>query len=193
MPIPIGTEEGDSTLSTRNVTHTYPHPDAITDAQKTLQIMQLRVAGWAVWQIADHLGVETNTVHNQIVGQLTTWRDMTQEMANELRELELQRLDEFLRALWPKIQTGNPRAIETALKVSERRAKLMGLDAPEKREVTLDANVQTLNHAELISEYTRLGIPIHNEQEILSYALPEREQRQLARNYTNPSDAKDDV
>jgi hypothetical protein len=180
-------------VSTKNQAHTYPHPNAIVDVQKNMQIMQLRVAGWSVWQIAEHLGVESPMVHNRILEQLTSWRDMTQEMSNELRELELQRLDEFLRALWPKIQTGNPRAIETALKVSERRAKLMGLDAPEKREVTLDASVQTLNHTELVSEYTRLGLPLHNEHEILSYTLPEREQKQLARNYTNSKEQQNDI
>jgi hypothetical protein len=180
-------------VSKKNLPDTHPYPNAIIDAQQTMQIMQLRVAGWSVWQIADHLGVSTPTIHNQIVEQLASWRDMTQEMSNELRELELQRLDEFLRALWPKCQLGNPRAIETALKVSERRAKLMGLDAPEKREVTLDANVQTLNHNELVAEYTRLGLPLYNETEVLSYQLPESDAKKLVRRHTCNTKLEDDI
>jgi hypothetical protein len=173
--------------------YAHPYPDAIVDTQKKMQIMQLRVAGWAVWQIAEHLKMEPNNVHSYIFDQLLAWKELTQEMSNELRELELQRLDEFLRALWPKIQAGNAKSIETALKVSERRSKLLGLDAPEKREVTLDASVQTLNHNELISEYNRLGLSITNEQEILSYQLPTREAQRLVRNYTDAPEPKDDV
>lgn len=169
-----------------------PYPAAILDLQRKMQIMQLRVAGWAIWQIADHLGLESFTVHNLIIEQLSDWRDMTQEMSTELRELELQRLDEFLRALWQKIQGGNTRAIETALKVSERRARLLGLDAPEKREVTLDASVQTLSHIELLSEYERLGIPITNEKEILSYILPDKAVRDLTRRCPNHAKGDDD-
>ena len=168
-------------MSSKGQSLNHPYPEAILDTQKKLQIMQLRVAGWAVWQIAEHVGISITNVHNHIFDQLSSWRDMTQEMSNELRELEVQRLDEFLRALWPKIQTGNPRAIETALKVSERRAKLLGLDAPEKREVTVDASVQSLTHTELVSEYARLGLSLTNEQEILSYQLPAHDAKQLTR------------
>lgn len=177
----------------KNNSQTHPYPEAIVDAQKKMQIMQLRVAGWAVWQIAEHLKMELNNVHNHIFEQLSSWRDMTQESANELRELEVQRFDEFLRALWPKIQTGNPRAIETALKVCERRAKLLGLDAPEKREVTVDASIQTLSHTELVSEYARLGLTLHNEQEILSYQLPTNDAKQLTRRYTDPDESKNNA
>ena len=180
-------------MSSKGQSLNHPYPEAILDTQKKLQIMQLRVAGWAVWQIAEHLGIAITNVHNHIFDQLSSWRDMTQEMSNELRELEVQRLDEFLRALWPKIQSGNPRAIETALKVSERRAKLLGLDAPEKREVTVDASVQSLTHTELVSEYARLGLPLTNEQEILSYQLPAHDAKQLTRRIAENSKSEDDA
>jgi len=180
-------------MSTDSTKYAHPYPDAILDTQKKMQIMQLRVAGWAIWQIAEHLKLEANSIHNHIFDQLASWRDMTQEMSNELRELELQRLDEFLRALWPKIQQGNAKSIETALKVSERRAKLLGLDSPDRKEITLDATVQTLNHTELVSEYSRLGLTINNEQEILSYQLPTREAQRLVRNYTDDREPKDNV
>lgn len=180
-------------MSTKNQSLSHPYPEAILDTQKKMQIMQLRVAGWAIWQIADHLQISTQNVHSHILEQLSVWRDMTQEMSNELRELEVQRLDEFLRALWPKIQTGNPRAIETALKVAERRAKLLGLDAPEKREVTVDASVQSLTHTELVSEYARLGLPLTNEQEILSYTLPTHDAKQLTRRIAADPKSQDDA
>lgn len=52
------------------------------------------------------------------------------------REIEVRRLDQMLLALHPGIQRGTPRAIEIALKVAERRAKLLGLDSATKLELT---------------------------------------------------------
>lgn len=53
---------------------------------------------------------------------------------------------------------GSPKAIEVALKITERRAKLSGLDAPEKSQIQIESTVHQLNHAELLAEYSRLGL-----------------------------------
>lgn len=45
-----------------------------------------------------------------------------------------------------------------ALKITERRAKLSGLDAPEKSQIQVESTVHQLNHAELLAEYSRLGL-----------------------------------
>lgn len=58
-----------------------------------------------------------------------------QEPADDLRRLELSRLDEALRAIWPKVKKGDLFAIDRYLKISERRAKLVGLDS--KTEIQL--------------------------------------------------------
>jgi hypothetical protein len=59
-----------------------------------------------------------------------------QVAAEELRTLECARLDHYLRKLRSHINRGSFRAIESALKVATRRARLLGLDAPERRENT---------------------------------------------------------
>ena len=56
------------------------------------------------------------------------------EPAEELRELEVARLDAMLLALWRRVQSGDEKAIDRALKIAERRAKLLGLDAPQRLE-----------------------------------------------------------
>lgn len=50
----------------------------------------------------------------------------------ELRELEVQRLDRLQRGLWSEAVSGNPKAIDAVLRIIDRRAKLLGLDAPVK-------------------------------------------------------------
>lgn len=60
----------------------------------------------------------------------------------EVTELWMQkhveRLEYYLECLEDKIAAGEPRAIEVATKVEERIAKLQGLDAPLRAEVTID-------------------------------------------------------
>lgn len=55
--------------------------------------------------------------------------------------IELATLNAAQAAGWPRMQTGDPKSIEAVVKVSERRSKLLGLDAPvqteSKSEVTI--------------------------------------------------------
>ena len=56
------------------------------------------------------------------------------EPADEVRDLEVARLDAMLLPLWRRVQQGDERAVDRALKIMERRARLLGLDAPSKSE-----------------------------------------------------------
>ena len=57
-------------------------------------------------------------------------RERTVEQTAGLRDLELRRFDAITAGLWPEIQAGNPPAVTAAIRVSERRARLLGLDEP---------------------------------------------------------------
>lgn len=59
------------------------------------------------------------------------------EDALEQRELEMSRLDALSVALEPKIANGDVRAIEVAIKLLERRARLGGFDQPVKQQITV--------------------------------------------------------
>ena len=48
----------------------------------------------------------------------------------------LKELDELQGAVWPAAIQGNVKAVQTALKILESRRRLLGLDAPEKREIS---------------------------------------------------------
>lgn len=54
------------------------------------------------------------------------------ELTQHVIDLELQRLDTMLLSLEDKIKEGSLGAIDKALKIMERRAKLLGLDKPSK-------------------------------------------------------------
>lgn len=135
-----------------------PTPGQLEEAQKRMQIMNLRISGWSMPEISNLLQIPTSETYGIVLQQLQEWTTLTREQTEEMRTLELERLDAFLKNLWPKVVMGSPKAIEVALKITERRAKLSGLDSPEKAQIQIESTVHQLNHTELLAEYSRLGL-----------------------------------
>jgi hypothetical protein len=101
--------------------------------EKQLQALKLRMAGVSYEDIARTVGYKGPSGAYQAVK--SAMKKTLREPADELRTLELGRLDEALRAIWPQVKKGNLLAIDRYLKIAERRAKLAGMDA--KTEVNL--------------------------------------------------------
>jgi hypothetical protein len=72
---------------------------------------------------------------------------------NEHRELELDRLDILQRTYWQPAVNGNLRAADFVLRVIDKRAKLLGLDAPIK----VQAEVVTYDGSDLDAEVERFA------------------------------------
>ena len=100
-------------------------------AEEQAQCYRLRLAGMTLEQIAKQTDLSKATVHNRITAQI---KETVEPLAEEVRKMQLDRLDEWLMHLNGQIRQGRQvaRSIEVALRVEERRAKLMGVDAPEK-------------------------------------------------------------
>jgi len=151
---------------------------SIREAERRAEIIQMRLDGRSLQEIGDHMGITAVSVHNVITRALTS---MAKEPAEELRGLELARLDSLyaeamnvLRSFTPLLHngkivqipvidrngevvkdpdTGLPRtclaedkaarlaAIAAAVRVMERRSRLLGLDAPSRMQA--DFNVTT--------------------------------------------------
>ena len=98
----------------------------IAATEKQRQALMMRKAGATYETIADHLGYASRTGAFKAV--MSALNATIREPANELRELELARLDQYLVSLAKDLQRGDVKAINAALKIGERRAKLLGLD-----------------------------------------------------------------
>src|SRR5690348_15954092 len=99
--------------------------------------LQLRKAGASYRAIGEQLSISHEQVRRDVEQALSYIRDDVAQDARKLRDLELARLDDWLMRLDTKLRNGDERAIMTALRISERRSKLLGLDAPVKvQEVT---------------------------------------------------------
>lgn len=121
-----------------------PHPgEAEIIAERRTRAFGLRKAGASYRQIAQQLGVSLNTAWADVNAELIELREQTKGDAVEVRDIELQRCDEMILGLWPGVRRGDPKAVMAAVRVSERRARLIGLDAP--KQVELSGGVE-VNH-----------------------------------------------
>lgn len=99
-------------------------------AERRRMALEMRKKGNAFREIARQLGVDVHTAHADVGAELAALREMTVTEATELRALKLERLDGMTSGLWPEIEAGSPPAVSAAVPVSERRSRLLGLDAP---------------------------------------------------------------
>lgn len=101
------------------------------------QVMEMRRAGATFDDIARTLEFANASGAWQAYNRAFK-RTLIDAGVEEMRELELDRLDRMQRAVWARVLQGDDKAINTALKILDRRAKYLGLDAPTRQEVKLD-------------------------------------------------------
>lgn len=104
------------------------HPRRAEAALFTKQVLHLRLHGSTFAQIAEALGKASSTCQEAYQRALEEVRHEIAQQATQLRAQECSRLDLYLQKLGPQIDKGDPIAIWRALKISERRSKLLGLD-----------------------------------------------------------------
>lgn len=104
--------------------------------ERQVQALELRKAGWAFHDIGDRLGISTSQAFKDVSAQLKQLAALALDNAEELRQLELERLDMLIKGLEPMARVGNPGAVNSYLRVMERRANLLGMDAPVRQEMT---------------------------------------------------------
>ena len=106
-------------------------PRYIQMVEEERRALELRKAGFTYEKIAQQMGLKSPILaRNRVMKAL----DKTlQEPSEEVRKMELERLDSILLGLWPRILKGEPRAAEVGLSVMERRSRMLGLDAPVRK------------------------------------------------------------
>jgi len=117
---------------------------AIVRAQTTTKALELRMAGFSYPEIAGRLGISTGTAYNYVSGTLAKTKQEAAETAEQIRTLEVSRLDKMLAVLAPMAEQGDMQAIDRILKIQERRAAYLGLDAPKASLVAVDARPDTV-------------------------------------------------
>jgi predicted transcriptional regulator len=117
------------------------NPRALRAAENRVQAVQLRKLGYSTYYIADQLGVSHQAVSKMLNVALKELAEEQMNTTEELRALENTRLDHYLQKLEGMIEEGDIMAINTSLRISERRSKLNGLDGTQKVEHSGGVNI----------------------------------------------------
>ena len=121
------------------------HGRTIEGYEKDQKALELRKEGHSYESISEQLGYSTRSASYKAV--MRRLRDMDRPAVSMLRELEVQRLDAMLYAVWGDVLQGDANAVHTALRISERRSRLLGLDAPHSIEAKTRIDVLSWNQA----------------------------------------------
>ncbi len=135
------------------------------------EALRLRLAGNTYPEIAKLQGCALSSAHDRVQKAL---RDTLREPADQLREMDLGRLDAMLAALWPTAigddgEPPNPRSVDRVLNILKQRADLLGLNAPNR------SQVQVLSMDLVASEIDRLEtlLEVQSEPDALELAAGE--------------------
>lgn len=87
-------------------------------------------------ELAEVCGVSIGTISSDVKIILGRWRKEQVADTSDYAQMELRRLDKALNAIWNKVIDGQLDALDRFLRIQERRAKLLGLDAPNETQLS---------------------------------------------------------
>ena len=124
--------------------------ELLETAERRAMVLRLRRGGATYPEIAaavaKHYGLDRlpngwdeRYAYKDIKRELDKLRSEINESAEDVRELELQRLDAMLKSLWNRAygEGADYKAVDRVLRIMERRSNLLGLDKPERHDVNL--------------------------------------------------------
>src|SRR5690606_15287285 len=97
-------------------------------------IAELTLLGFSPEQIAERLGVSVQVVKNDLEKIRMRWQENRQKSYSQFIEEELATQKMLMSSLEEGIKSGSWKHVETALKITERRARVFGLDHTDRME-----------------------------------------------------------
>lgn len=139
-------------------------------AERQQQALEYRKAGHSYAQIADRMGCGIASAHGYVTKALAKLNAATRETAEQVRSLELQKLDQLEAQLTQQILAFGAvpskechRAMELRLKVIAQRCKLLGLVQPQQvNQVVVqpppDARLEVILQSPVIQQLAETGV-----------------------------------
>jgi hypothetical protein len=101
-------------------------PRRLSVADKRRKALELRKAGASFDSIAQELGfANKGGAYKAVMAALDS---TVREPANEVRKLELERLDRLFLVVWPRALAGDTKALDRCLQIMRQRGSLEGLN-----------------------------------------------------------------
>ncbi len=109
--------------------HSKTSAAVIKRKQKQAEALRLRVGGADFPSIAKYLSVSLGSAYNYVTRGIAEMTEDAPEHADQIKQMELIRLDKMLLGVQKLAFAGDEKAIQTVLKIMDRRAKYLSLDA----------------------------------------------------------------
>jgi len=106
---------------------------AAARAKQQREALELRLTGMSHPAIAAKMKLSGKTQSWKLVNSAI--EEIKREPAEAVLRLELERLDVMLLGLWTKAKAGDGQAVDRALRIMDRRAAYLGLDAPKAQQI----------------------------------------------------------
>lgn len=104
--------------------------------EKQRKALELRKGGASYIDIAQACGYADQSGARKAV--MAAFGELIQEPAVEVKSLQIERLNHMLLSLWPKINQGDERAIDTGLRIMDKVDRLMGTEAAAQVDVNVN-------------------------------------------------------
>jgi hypothetical protein len=126
-------------------TNSETSPKRLTTAERKKLAVNYRIGGKTYEEIGALLKISRQAAHQLVVKALKDNAAKIAESVDELRRLELERLDFMRNALWGQVIKGDLGAVDRALKISKRMSELTGIDAPIKQEINNKGSIEIIS------------------------------------------------
>lgn len=125
---------------------TYTGPSLVTPAQsldekraeeqekRRAEIYSLTLAGYTQEQIAERFKVSQMEISHTLQRMFDSSPETT---VQQMRTIENARIDRAQQSIWTDVLRGDHKAIATFIRLSERRSRINGMDAPVKMDLTV--------------------------------------------------------
>lgn len=120
--------------------------------QLAIRAHQMRREGVAWWDIAEKLGITEHAAAALVSERIAAASELVDAGAKRmLLTMELDRLDQLQQAVWFDAIGGDTKAVETCLKIIDKRSKLLGLENATGQQVTNNTIVVPGNTVEYVA------------------------------------------
>ncbi len=102
-----------------------------------LQVSQKMIEQKSPFEIKTELDINETTFRNAMAEVRRRWQERQLSNMEDWIDQELARLAELEKELWPLVRSGALRAFDSMVLIIRERAKLLGLNAPKKVDITV--------------------------------------------------------
>lgn len=101
-------------------------PRRLAGAELEVTAFKLRKQGWTYDAIGEECCVTRQSAHKAVQRALAKLPPIPE--LTDFRRIELERSDDLIAAMWPRVEAGEPEAVRAVVRIMERRARLAGSD-----------------------------------------------------------------